>query len=90
MQTNLPMAAAVRFNESADGVVALPGALLLGRVGDLPDEVRQQASVALLPQQNAIRRKPVASGASRLLVILLDRFGQRKMNHGAHRCFINA
>ncbi len=90
MQTDLPMAAALGFNKSPNRVITLPGALFLRRVSDLPDEVRQQACVALLPEQNAIRWKAVASGAPRLLVILFDRLRQREMNYGAHRCFVDA
>ena len=63
MQTNLAMAASLRFGETADYMIALPGALLFFPVGDLLDEVREQARIALLPEQNAISRLAVAHGA---------------------------
>src|SRR3989475_11008039 len=89
MGTNLTMPAALRFGKAADCAIALPGTLLLCRVGYLLDEVRQQAGITLLPEQKAISRKPVAPGAPRLLVILLNRFRQREMNHGAYGSFVD-
>src|SRR2546427_10817983 len=89
MGTNLTMPTALRFGKAADCAIALPGALLLCRVGYLLDEVRQQAGITLLPEQKAISQKPVAPGAPRLLVVLLDRFRQREMNHGAYGSFVD-
>src|SRR3989442_11296537 len=89
MGTNLTMPAALRFGKAADCAIALPGALLLCRVGYLLDEVRQQAGITLLPEQKAISQKPVAPGAPRLLIILLDRFRQREMNHGAYGSLVD-
>src|SRR5712692_9889733 len=89
MGTNLTMPATLRFGKAADCAIALPGTRLLCRVGYLLDEVRQQAGIALLPEQKAISRMPVAPGASRLLVILLDRFRQREMNHGAYGSLVD-
>ena len=83
------MAALVRLGEAPHGVIALPGSLLLRRIGELIDEVRQQSHVALLPEQRAIGRFAVAARTSCLLVILLDRFRQRQVNHGAHGRLIN-
>ena len=79
-----------RIHEVANGVVSLPGALLLPGVRGLFDEVSEQADVALLPQQNAIGRQTIASGATRLLVILFDRLRQREMNHGPDSGLIDA
>ena len=84
------MPAAIRFGEPADGVIALPRPLFLRRVNDLIGKICQQGRVPLLPQQNAIRRLPIASGASGFLVILLDRFGQRQMHHRPHRSLVDA
>ena len=89
MGTNLTMPTALRFGKAADCAIALPGALLLCRVGYLLDEVRQQAGITLLPEQKAISQKPVAPGAPRLLIILLDRFRQREMNHGAYGSLVD-
>src|SRR5437879_13894093 len=89
MGTNLTMPAALRLGKAADCAIALPGALLLCRVGYLLDEVRQQASITLLPEQKAISQKPVAPGAPRLLIILLDRFRQLEMNHGTYGSLVD-
>ena len=75
MQADFTMTATRRIHEASDGVVTLPGALFLGRVADLLDEVRQQTGIAFLPQQQAIGWLAVATGASGFLVILLDRLG---------------
>src|SRR5271169_863240 len=90
MQTDLAMAAAIRVDESPDGVIALPCPFLLGWVRNLSDEVRKQSRIAFLPEQNAICGKAVAPSSSRLLVILLDRLGQRQVNYGAHRGFVDS
>ena len=65
------------FRETPDLVIALPRALLLRGVGDLVDEISQQADIALLPQQETVRGFAITPGASGFLVILLDRFRQR-------------
>ena len=78
VSADLQMAAAGALDEAAHGVVALPGALLFRRILQLVDEIRQQAGVLGLPEQDAIGGQAVAAGAARFLVILLDGFGQRR------------
>ena len=46
--------------------------------------------VALLPEQNAICGATVPARASRLLVILLDRWRQRQVNDRSNGGFIDA
>ena len=84
------MAALFGFHEGANDVVALPGAVALGRVADLVGEIAEQAGVLLLPQQDAIGGIAIAAGAAGLLIILLDRFGQGEVNHGADGGFVDA
>ena len=76
MHTNLAVTAALGICKTANGVIALPGAFFLDRVGDLIDKVRQQCRVPLLPEQYAIRGVSITPGTSGFLVILLDGFGQ--------------
>src|SRR5580704_9431125 len=76
MSTDLPVAASFRFYKTPNRVISLPGAILFRRIGQLFDKIREQPGVALLPEQNAISRLPIASSASGLLIILLDRFRQ--------------
>ncbi len=71
------VAAIVRFNKRADGVIALPGAVALGGVGDLVGEKSEQTGVLFLPEHDAVGGLAIASGASGFLVILLDGFRQR-------------
>src|SRR5580692_9872535 len=89
MQADFTMTAIRRFHETADGVVALPGALFLGGVRNLLDEICQQTSIPFLPQQEAIGGQAIATSAASFLVILLDRLGQREMDHGPHCCLID-
>src|SRR5690242_17457743 len=72
----LAMTAFTRFGKAADFAIALPGLLLLGRIGDLLDEMRQQTGVFFLPKYQTIGRTAVPAGAARFLIVLLDRFGQ--------------
>src|SRR5258708_207827 len=81
VRADLAMAASSRLGIPANFVIALPGALLFRRIGDLVDKIGQQSHVALLPQQDAISRLPIAPCASGLLIVLLDRLGQREMDH---------
>ena len=90
VHANAAMPAIFRFGETTDHVIALPGALLLLRLCDLPDEMGQEANIAHLPQENAIRGIAVAARSSGLLIKLLDRFRQGEMNHGANSGFIDA
>ena len=83
------MPAAAALDEAPHGVVPLPGALLLAGSFSLFDEVGQQARVLRLPQQHAIGGQPVAAGAARFLVKLLDGFRQRGVDHGAHRRLVD-
>jgi len=57
--------------------LALPSPRFFSRIGDLLNKVRQQASIALLPEQDAICGLAIASGPASFLVVLLDRLGQR-------------
>jgi len=66
------MAALPCFDKAPNLVIALPGSFLFSRIADLLDEVCQQADIARLPEQKAIRRDSVPPGTSGLLVILLD------------------
>src|SRR5271169_2511920 len=84
------MPASLRFGEAKNGVIALPRALFLLRIDNLVDEIDQQAHIAPLPEQDAIRRLPITPGAPRLLVILLDRFGKREVDYGAHGSLVDA
>ena len=84
------VAAIVRLHKSADGVIALPGAVALGGVGDLVGEKSEQAGVLFLPEHDAVGGLAIASGASGFLVILLDGFRQREMNDGADGGLINS
>src|SRR5438067_11519150 len=90
MKADVAMAATGCLSIMANVMVTLPGPLLFRRIGNLVNEICQQANVTSLPQQDAIRRLTIASGAARFLVILLHRFRQRQMDDGAHCCFINA
>src|SRR6266481_2676338 len=76
MPADLQVTAILRLDEIANFVVALPGAVFLRRIVNLADEIRVQTCVTILPEKNAIRRQAVTPGASRFLVILLDRFRQ--------------
>src|SRR5260370_31410615 len=78
------------LHETLDFMVALPGALLLGRVFDLADKKPVQARILSFPEQKAISRQRVSTGAARFLVILLDTLRQREMNHRAHSRFVDA
>ena len=89
MHADLAVTAALGFNEAADDAIALPAALLLGWIADLFDEMREQSRISLLPKQHAIGGKTVASRTARFLVILLDRFRQREMDHSANGGFID-
>ena len=89
MEADLPMAARGGLGEAPHSVISLPGSLPFRRIGDTVDEMRQQSRIALLPEQDAIGRSAIAPRASGLLVILLDRLGQGKMNHRAHRGLID-
>src|SRR5271166_1187765 len=90
MRANLPVAALIRFREGANYVIALPCSLALRLVENLIREIAQQPRILLAPQQNAVRGISVAPSASCLLVILLDRLGQRQMHHGAHCRLVDA
>src|SRR5439155_16591391 len=87
---DLPVTALAGFGEPPHCVIALPGALFLSRVRELVDEMRQQPDVALLPQQRTVGRLAVASGAARLLIILLDRLRHREMNYSSHRRLVDS
>ena len=49
-----------------------------------------KSGIFFAPEQDAIGGKAVATGAARFLVILLDGFRQREMDHGADGGFIDA
>ena len=49
-----------------------------------------QPGVLLLPKQKAIGRLSIAPRPSRLLVVLLNALGQRKVDHRAHRRLVDA
>ena len=71
------MAAAAGIHERTDFVIALPGAVTFGSVGNLVGEEAQQSSIALLPEQNTVRRISVPTGSACLLVILFNRLRER-------------
>ena len=83
MSAYLAVPAVMRIDEASNLVIALPRPLFFRGIGDLLDEVRQQAGVPLLPQQNANCRLSIATGAAGFLVVLLHRLGQRQMDYGA-------
>ena len=84
MQTDLEVPALWLRHKPLDFVISLPGSFLLGRIQDLADEVSVQSGIAWLPQQEAVGRVTIAPGAPRFLVILLDGFWQRHVDHRAH------
>src|SRR5579864_434274 len=71
-------------------MIALPASLLFRLVGEQTDEIREKARIPSAPEQNAIGGKPVATGTSRFLVVLLDRFRQSEMDHSAHCSLVDA
>ena len=77
MQADLAMTAGPGLSEAANLVITLPRSLLLRGIVELVNEIRQQAHIAFLPQQNAIGGLPIASRAAGLLVVLLNGFRQR-------------
>jgi len=77
-------------DEILDLVVAIPGAVFFLRAGDLVDKESPQAVVFLLPEDVAVRRQAIASGASGFLVELFDAFGQAEADHGADIGFVDA
>ena len=89
MGADLQMATLSRFDKAANLMVSLPGTFLLRTIGDLLDEVGQQSHIAPLPQQQTIGRRTIAACTTGFLVVLLDRFWQRKVNHGADRSLID-
>jgi hypothetical protein len=90
MQTDLPVPATRGVNKGADDVISLPSSLVFLGITELLYKMRQQPRIHLLPKQHAIRGTPIAPRAPSLLVILLNRFRQRKVNHRSHRGFIDA
>ena len=89
MQTDLPMAARGGLDEILDLVIALPGAIFFRGIADLTDKVRKQSCVLLSPEQNAVGRLTIASGAASFLVVLLDRLRKGQVNHGADRGLVD-
>ena len=76
------LAAAGAETPELDHLVQLPLRDVAGRVvPDLLGEIVQLAPVALREEQHAVAGLPVASRASRFLVIALDRLGQRVVDH---------
>ena len=59
---------------------------ILGRL----DEVVTGADVSPAPQQIALRRLPVTSATTRLLVVLLERLGHAAVDHIAHVALVDA
>jgi len=49
-----------------------------------------QSGIAFLPQQQAVGRQAIATGAARFLIVLFNGLRQREMDHGAHRRLIDA
>src|SRR5580704_2931117 len=78
VRTNPHVPALHILDKSPHRVVARPRALFLFQIIQLVDEIRQQPSILLLPQHHAVRRQPIASRASRFLVILFYRLRQRQ------------
>jgi len=72
MRANLAMAAVCRFHKIPNGVIALPGAIFFGGIGQLSNEISEQSRVSLLPKHNTVRGLSVAARASGFLIILLD------------------
>src|SRR5271154_1344350 len=90
VRTNLPVTAAFRLHKLADDAISLPRPVALLRVRNLIGKKSQQPGIFFLPQQNAIRTLAIAPRPSRLLVILLNRFRQRQVNHRPHRRLVDA
>ncbi len=90
MAADLTLAALSGLHEAFDFMVALPGTFFFGGILDFADEKSVQAGVFLLPEQEAIGGEGIASRAARFLIVLLDAFGEREMNHGAHGGFVDA
>ena len=72
MSADLTMAAAARFRELSDLVVALPGPVAFGIVSNLVREIAENSRILLAPKQDAVRWVAVAPRASSLLIELLD------------------
>src|SRR5947209_7079946 len=90
VQTDLPVPTLWLRHEPLDLVISLPGPFLLCSIQNLADEMSVQPRIPRLPQQEAIGWQAIAPGASRFLVILLDRFRQCQVNDSAHRGLVDA
>src|ERR1700689_692459 len=64
MRANLAMTAVCRFHKIPNGVIALPGAIFFGGIGQLSNEISEQSRVSLLPKHNTVRGLSVAARAS--------------------------
>src|SRR5580693_923837 len=71
-------------------MIALPASLLFRLVSEQADEIREKTRIAPAPEQNAIGGKPIPTGTASFLVILLDRFRQCEMDHGANGSLVDA
>ena len=90
MHADLPVTAAFSVHKGTDKPIAFPAAFLFLLVLDLSNKECQESGVALLPKQQAIGGQAVAARAARFLVVLLDRFRQRKVNDGADSSLVDA
>ena len=87
---DVEMAAAAALYKIADVTVALPGAVTLGGILKLIDEIREQAGILGLPEKDAIGGQPVPSCAAGLLINLLQRLRERKVDHRSHGRLVDA
>src|SRR6266849_4622460 len=75
VRADLVVAAAAGIHERPNLVIALPGAVTLGGVGNLVGEKSEESSVAFLPEQDAVRRITVTPRSAGLLIVLFDGLG---------------
>src|SRR5438094_4338268 len=90
MLAEIALPAFPRIHKTLHFAIALPRPFSFRRVCDLADEVGMQPGVLLLPKQKAIGRLSIAPRPSRLLVVLLNALGHRKVDPRSHPRLIQA
>jgi hypothetical protein len=83
-------AAGGSFGVAGHEAELVAGALLLGGVSDLVEEVVLFGDVAAAEEQEAIAGEAIAAGAASLLVIAFDVFGEIVVDDPANVGFVNA
>ena len=90
MAADLEVLAGFGFCIAQNLVVALPASRFFRFVSKQTDEIREKAGIALAPEEDAIGGKSVASGTACFLIILLDGFWQREVDHSANGGLVDA